>query len=199
MVGHFDGGDITSDAGGLLLREVEKRTGIIRRFAACFRDRRDPRFTEFTVEELVAQRVYGLALGYEDLNDHDQLRSDPTLAVMVGREDVKGEHRRVEQDCGKALAGKSTLNRLELTEAGRFSSDPYKKIGRDDAAIDGLFVDHFLESHEKPPLGRSFWMRMPPMIRYTATRKGGSITATTIVTVTCRCTYSVASFYCVRA
>src|SRR5947199_7490477 len=152
VVGHFDGGDITSDAGGLLLREVEKRTGIIRRFAACFRDRRDPRFTEFTVEELVAQRVYGLALGYEDLNDHDQLRSDPTLAVMVGREDVKGEHRRVEQDCGKALAGKSTLNRLELTEAGRFSSDPYKKIGRDDAAIDGLFVDHFLESHEKPPL-----------------------------------------------
>src|SRR5437867_11173416 len=153
VVGHFDGGDITTDAGGLLLREVEQRTGIIRRFAACFKDYRDPRFTEFTVEELVAQRVYGLALGYEDLNDHDQLRSDPTLAVMVGREDVKGEHRRVEQDCGKALAGKSTLNRLELTEAGPFSSDPYKKIGRDDAAIDGLFVDHFLESHEKPPLG----------------------------------------------
>src|SRR5437899_2631531 len=74
VVGHFDGGDITSDAGGLLLREVEKRSGIIRRFAACFHDRRDPRFTEFTVEELVAQRIYGLDLGYEDLNDHDQLR-----------------------------------------------------------------------------------------------------------------------------
>jgi hypothetical protein len=152
VVAHFDGGDITSDAGGLLLREVEKRTGIIRRFAACFRDGRDPRFTEFTVEELVAQRIYGLALGYEDLNDHDQLRWDPALAVMVGREDVKGETRHLKQDRGKALAGKSTLNRLELTPAGPFSTDPYKKIGRDEAAIDALLVDHFLESHQKPPL-----------------------------------------------
>jgi hypothetical protein len=152
VVAHFDGGDITSDGGGLLLREVEQRTGIIRRFAACFQDRRDSRFTEFTVEELVGQRTYGMTLGYEDLNDHDQLRSDPALAVIVGKEDVKGEQRRVEQDRGKALAGKSTLNRLELTAAGPFSTDPYKKIGRDDAAIDRLFVDHFLESHEKPPL-----------------------------------------------
>src|SRR5881296_3065174 len=85
VVGHFDGGDITSDAGGLLLREVEKRTGIIRRFAACFQDRRDPRFTDFTVEELVGQRIYGLALGYEDLNDHDQLRSDPALGSHGGQ------------------------------------------------------------------------------------------------------------------
>ena len=151
VVGHFDGGDITTDAGGLLLREVEQRTGIIQRFAACFTDYRDPRFTEFTVEELVAQRIYGLGLGYEDLNDHDQLRSDPALAVVVGKEDVKGEHRRLEQDRGKALAGKSTLNRLELTGPGAIL-DPYKKIGRDDAAIDRLMVDHFLESHSKPPL-----------------------------------------------
>lgn len=152
VVGHFDGGDITTDAGGLLLREVEQRTGILRRFAACFRDYRDARFTEFSVEELVAQRVYGLDLGYEDLNDHDQLRSDPALAVIVGKDDPKGEHRRVEQDRGKALAGKSTLNRLELTGAGAIGTDRYKKIGRDDDAIDRLFVDHFLESHEKPPL-----------------------------------------------
>jgi hypothetical protein len=151
VVGHFDGGDITTDAGGLLLREVEHRTGIIRRFAACFQDYRDSRFIEFTVEELVAQRAYGLGLGYEDLNDHDQLRSDPALAVVVGKEDVKGEHRRLEQDRGKALAGKSTLNRLELTAPGAIP-DPYKKIGRDDTAIDRLFVDHFLESHDKPPL-----------------------------------------------
>jgi hypothetical protein len=149
VVGHFDGGDITTDAGGLLLREVEQRTGILKRFAACFRDYRDPRFTEFSVEELVAQRVYALGLGYEDLNDHDQLRSDPALAVVVGKEDVKGETRRLEQDRGKALAGKSTLNRLELTRPGVL--DPYKKIGRDDGAIDCLMVDHFLEAHEKPP------------------------------------------------
>jgi hypothetical protein len=101
----------------------------------------------------VAQRVYGLGLGYEDLNDHDQLRSDPALAVVVGKEDVKGEHRRLEQDRGKALAGKSTLNRLELTGPGA-SRDPYKKIGRDDAGIDRLMVDHFLDGHGilHPPL-----------------------------------------------
>ena len=149
VVGHFDGGDITTDAGGLLLREVEQRTGIIRRFAACFEDYRNPRWTEFTVEELVGQRVYALALGYEDLNDHDQLRSDPALAVVVGKADVKGEERRFEADRGKALAGKSTLNRLELTKPGVV--DPYKKIGRSDTAIDRLLVDHFLESHQKPP------------------------------------------------
>ena len=149
VVGHFDGGDITTDAGGLLLREIEQRTGIVRRFAACFQDYRDPRWTEFSVEELVGQRIYGLALGYEDVNDHDQLRSDPALAVVVGRQDVKGEDRRFEQDRGKALAGKSTLNRLELTKPG--VEDPYKKIGRDDTAIDRLLVDHFLESHPKPP------------------------------------------------
>jgi hypothetical protein len=150
VVGHFDGGDITTDAGGLLLREVEQRTGIIRRFAECFQDYRDPRWTEFSVEELVAQRIYALALGYEDLNDHDQLRSDPALAVVVGKADVKGEECRFEQDQGKALAGKSTLNRLELTKPG--VADPYKKISRDDTAIDRLMVDHFLESHPKPPL-----------------------------------------------
>jgi len=149
IVGHFDGGDITTDAGGLLLREVEQRTGIIRRFAACFHDCRDPRWTEFTVEELVGQRVYALALGYEDLNDHDQLRSDPALAVAVGKQDVKGETRRFEADRGKALAGKSTLNRLELTQAD--TMDSYKKIGRNDMGIDRLLVDHFLESHQKPP------------------------------------------------
>jgi len=128
VVGHFDGGDITTDAGGLLLREVEQRTGILRRFAACFTDYRDARFIEHTVEELVAQRVYGICLGYEDLNDHDQLRADPALAVMVGKEDPKGEHRRLKQDCGKALAGKSTLNRSELKRAEAFSTDRYKKM-----------------------------------------------------------------------
>ncbi len=83
----FNGGQITSDAGGLLLREVESRYGFIRGLAACFGDRRDPRFTEFSVEELVGQRIYGLALGYEDLNDHEELRADPLMAVLVGKED----------------------------------------------------------------------------------------------------------------
>ncbi len=152
VVGHFDGGDITTDGGGLLLREVEQRTGIIRKFAACFRDYRDARFIEHTVEELVAQRIYGISLGYEDLNDHDQLRRDPALAVIVGKQDPKGEHRRAEQDRGKALAGKSTLNRLELTGVEAIGADRYKKIGRDDAAIDQLMVDHFLDAHDRAPV-----------------------------------------------
>jgi hypothetical protein len=149
VVGDFDGGDITTDAGGLLLREVERRTGIVGKFAACFLDHRDFRFIEHPIEDLVAQRVYGICLGYEDLNDHDQLRADPALAVVVGKKDPKGEYRRLEQDRGKALAGKSTLNRLELT--GAVGVDRYKKISRDDVAIDTLMVDHFLEAHEKPP------------------------------------------------
>ena len=87
----FDGGAITSDGGGLLLREVEKRIGILHQFAACFTDYRNPELIEHTVEELVAQRVYGLALGYEDLNDHEELRNDPLLAVLV----EKGELARI--------------------------------------------------------------------------------------------------------
>ncbi len=93
VVAAFDGGTISSDAGGLLLREVEQRTGIIRQFAACFADHRDPELIEHTVQELVAQRIYGLALGYEDLNDHDQLRRDPLLATLVGKDDPTGQDR----------------------------------------------------------------------------------------------------------
>lgn len=111
----FDGGNISSDGGGLLLREVEKRTGIIAQFTRCFQDGRDADAVEHTVEELVGQRVYGLAMGYEDLNDHEQLRQDPLLAVLVGKRDPTGADRVRERDRGKALAGKSTLNRLELT------------------------------------------------------------------------------------
>jgi hypothetical protein len=106
VIGKFDGGSITSDAGGLLLRETEKRTGIIQGFAQCFTDLRDQELIEHTVEELVAQRVYGLALGYEDLNDHDELRRDPLLAVLVGKGDPEGNDRVRPQDKGKAMAGK---------------------------------------------------------------------------------------------
>ncbi|HUX09106.1 MAG TPA: IS1380 family transposase [Terriglobia bacterium] len=147
----FDGGTISSDGGGLLLREVEKRTGIIERFAACFTDHRDAERVEHTVQELVAQRVYGLALGYEDLNDHDQLRRDPLMAVLAGKEDPTGESRARERDQGKALAGKSTLNRLELSGAEVGEKERYKKIGMDQGAVDRLLVQVFLESYAEAP------------------------------------------------
>src|SRR5213594_3620265 len=102
VVARFDGGSITSDGGGLLLREVERRTGILRQFAACFTDHRDPALVEHSVQELVAQRVYGLALGYEDLNDHDDLRNDPLLAVLAGKVDPTGQDRLRARDRGKA-------------------------------------------------------------------------------------------------
>jgi hypothetical protein len=152
VVAHFDGGDITSDAGGLLLRDLEQRTGILKRFAGCFVDYRKPEAIEHSVEELVAQRVYGLCLGYEDLNDHDQLRSDPVLAVMVGKTDPKGAKRREAGDRGKALAGKSTLNRLERTTADANAEERYKKVVMQPEAIDGLLVDHFLEAHKRAPM-----------------------------------------------
>ena len=149
--GRFDGGAITSDAGGLLLREVEKRTGIIRQLAACFTDHRDPARLEHPVEELVAQRVYGLALGYEDLNDHDELRRDPLLALLAEKGDLMGEERKRERDRGNALAGKSTLNRLELTGAEVSEAERYKKIALEEAAVERMLVDVFLQAHGEPP------------------------------------------------
>ena len=94
VVARFDGGTITSDGGAVLLRQLEQRTGIVRQFAACFRDHRQAAQVEHSVRELVAQRVYGLALGYEDLNDHDQLRCDPLLALLSGKQDLAGAQRR---------------------------------------------------------------------------------------------------------
>src|SRR5580693_9712781 len=121
----FDGGAITSDGGGLLLREVEKRIGIVRQFAACLTDYRNPDLIEHRVEELVAQRVYGLALGYEDLNDHEELRNDPLLGMLAGRRDLDAP-----------LAGKSTLNRLELTPTGSPAAERYNKITYSAEALD---------------------------------------------------------------
>ena len=137
----FDGGAITSDGGGLLLREVEKRIGMLRQFAACFTDYRNADLIEHTVEEMVAQRVYGLALGYEDLNDHEELRNDPLLAVLVEKANPSQE----------ALAGKSTLNRLELTRATASRKERYKKIVLDHGAVDRLLVQVFLEAHQEAP------------------------------------------------
>src|SRR6187397_2369528 len=115
VLADFDGGDISSDGGALLLRTTEHLTAIIHQFAACFTDHRRPDLVEHPVEDLIAQRVYALALGYEDLNDHDDLRRDPLLATVVGKRDPTGKTRQWRRDRGKALAGKSTLNRLELT------------------------------------------------------------------------------------
>jgi len=148
---NFSGGKITSDGGGLLLREVEERRRVIGRFAECFTDHRDERSIEHTTQELVAQRVYGIALGYEDLNDHDVLRQDPLLAVLVGKSDPNGEERARERDRGKALAGKSTLNRLELTSGTVGEKERYKKIALDEKAVEKVLVELFLDAYEEAP------------------------------------------------
>ena len=143
VVAGFDGGDITSNAGALLLGQVDRGLGLMRRFAACFTDRRNPYFVEHQVETLVGQRVFGLALGYEDLNDHDELRKDPTFAVLAGKLAPV-----LRTNC-EALAGKSTLNRLE--HMPRRHAAKYHKIDCEGARVDALFVDLFLEAHERAP------------------------------------------------
>jgi hypothetical protein len=148
----FDAGYVTSDGGALLLREVERKTGILPRFAACFTDQRAPHRIEHTGEDLIQQRVYALTLGYEDLNDHDQLRTDPLLAVLVGKSDPTGQDRVHARDVGKALAGKSTLNRLELRLPQATPKETRdKKILIDPAAVDQVLVELFLEAHATPP------------------------------------------------
>jgi hypothetical protein len=151
VLADFDGGDISSDGGALLLRETERLTGIIRQFADCFTDHRNPGLVEHTVEELIAQRVYALALGYQDLNDHDDLRRDPLLATVVGKADPTGKARQRERDRGKALAGKSTLNRLELTPVGADKDSRYKKVVCRTHHVERLFVSLFLQAHARPP------------------------------------------------
>ena len=126
------------------------------RLATCFTDYRNPNSIEHSVQALVAQRVYGLALGYEDLNDHDVLRKDSVLALLVGKQDLTGDARVREQDRGHPLAGSSTLNRLELSTPGTAPDDRYKKVAADPAALDGLLVDVFLESQRTPP--REIWL-----------------------------------------
>jgi hypothetical protein len=151
VVGRFDGGKISSDTGGLLLREVEKRLGILRRFSDCFRDYRDPQRIEHSVESLIGQRVYGVALGYEDLNDHDSLRHDVVMGLLCEKNDPSGNDRVRERDQGKAIAGKSTLNRLELTPEGANEKSRYKKIVAEGEKIDELMVDLFIQSQQSAP------------------------------------------------
>ena len=151
IIAHFNGGNISSDSGGLLLQQAERIAGIISQFADCFDDHRDPDLIEHTVEELIAQRIYALALGYEDLNDHDELRNDPLLAVLVGKKDPTGKDRIRKRDKGKALAGKSTLNRLELTPVRANKRSRYKKITINKHKVDAFFTNVFLQSYDRPP------------------------------------------------
>ena len=141
VVAAFDGGAITSDAGALLLGAADRAIGLINRFAACFHDARCPELTEHQVATLVGQRVFGIALGYEDLNDHDELRHDPIMAVLAGKLTAR------RTDCAP-VAGKSTLNRLELS---KLQPTRYRKISHNPVAIRRLFVDLFLEAHKRPP------------------------------------------------
>jgi hypothetical protein len=141
VVAGFDGGKITSDAGMLLLAQADRAIGMTKRLARCFTDTRDARFIEHTVTTLVRQRVFGIALGYEDLNDHDELRHDPVLATAIGKLEA------TRKDCAPA-AGKSTLNRLELSRA---MPTRYHKIAHDGSAIEHLLVDLFLESYKQAP------------------------------------------------
>lgn len=144
ITGRFDAPAITSDAGGLLLRELDAKFGFIEQFAKCFSDYRRPLLTIHSLEELLSQRIFGIALGYEDLNDHDQLRHDPLMAVLAGKTDPSPAE-------GFALAGKSTLNRLELTPVGADGRSRYKKIVARHGDIENFFVKTFLQVHAKPP------------------------------------------------
>jgi hypothetical protein len=140
VTAQFDGGTLTTDGGGLLLRQTEKRIRLLKRLPDCFTDSRRADRVDHRLEEMLAQRIYGLALGYEDLNDHEQLRHDPVLAVMAGKKKP-----------GAALAGKSTLNRMELTPAGEPSEQRYTKVSYSAEAIDHLLVAVFQEAYSRAP------------------------------------------------
>lgn len=139
IVAEFNGGTITTDAGSLLLNETDAKMNLLSRFSLCFTDRRSPLLIEHTLEQLLRQRVYGLALGYEDLNDHDLLRLDPLLGVMAGKTEPGSD----------LLAGKSTLNRMEL---GTGTPSRYKKITFWRDSVDELLVGVFLEAHPVAPV-----------------------------------------------
>jgi hypothetical protein len=141
VVAGFDGGAISSDAGALLLGVTDRTVGMMDRFASCFHDERRAEWIEHEVVTLIGQRVFGIALGYEDLNDHDELRHDPMMAVLAGKLEARRE------DCAP-VAGKSTLNRLELS---KLEPTRYHKISHNPVAIKKLLVDLFLEAHKRAP------------------------------------------------
>ena len=147
----FDGGRLTTEGGSPLLRETELRIGLFDRVASCFRDYRNPSAVEHSVRDLVSQRVYGLSLGYEDLNDHNHLRGDALMALLVGKSDIVGADRRRARDKGFPLASASALNRLELSLPEKAQEHRYKRIAADTGGLDRLLVELFLEAHAKAP------------------------------------------------
>ncbi|MCP3974528.1 MAG: IS1380 family transposase [bacterium] len=147
----FSAGQVSSDGGGLLVREVDSRLQLTERMARCFDDHRDPDMVEHTVGQLLRQLVYGLVLGYEDLSDHEALSVDPLFATMVGKADPSGGDRRSNKDRGQALASPSTLGRLERTKADADASSRYEKIVCNVSALGELFLEVFIESFEHPP------------------------------------------------
>ena len=151
LVASFDAEHITSNGGAVLLRQVDYRFKLLKKFAACFTDHRDPELIEHEVEHLVRQRVLGIACGYEDLNDHSTLRDDPLFATVVGKVDPLGLERRDKSDKGHPLASPSTLNRLELTPSDATAASRYRKIVYNAEAIADFFVEAYLDAHPKRP------------------------------------------------
>jgi len=147
IVAQSDGGTITSDAGALVLREVDQRCGVLDSFAECFIDRRHGSYCDHEVRQMLAQRVYGICLGYEDLNDHDQLRYDPLFAALCEQDDVEGHRRKRAGDIGKALAGSSTLQRLESAGSEGAQESRYHKIFCDEGKTQRFFVQQFLDHY----------------------------------------------------
>lgn len=183
VVAAFDGGKMTSDAGAMLLGAADRAVRLIERFAGCFKDHRAAELIEHTVPTLIGQRVFGVALGYEDLIDHDELRHDPVMAVLAGKLAAR------RSDCAP-VAGKSTLNRLELS---RPEPSRYHKIGYAAAKIEGLFVDLFFEAHAQAPQQvildprlREGRLSTRPTTGCTGARRGASSMAITIAAAICR-------------
>jgi len=187
VVAAFDVGAITSDAGGLLLSATDRAIRMMDRFAACFHDVRCQEQIEHEVVTLVGQRVFGIALGYEDLNDHDELRHDPMMAVLAGKLEARRE------DCAP-VAGKSTLNRLELS---RLEPTRYHKISHNPVAIKRLPVDLFVEAHARAPkqIILDLDATDDPLHGQQEGWWGGSSTAITTVTAICRFTCSAGGIF----
>ena len=177
----FTAGRVSSDGGALLLREADGRVNLLGRLTGCFLDGRAPFLVKHRLSEMLAQRIYGLALGYEDLNDHEQLRSDPLLGLLSGKRELD-----------EPLAGKSTLNRLEL--AGR--SARYHKISYSAESMDRLLTDLFIESQTAP---EQIVLDLDATdIRCTAISRNGSFMVTTTTIAICRCTSSPVTSCCAR-